>query len=260
MTPILDFIATLSEDSDCELELALIELQKLIHSINDVENKPQHACEIWQAWTRLSENHQLNERMYPDAFLWHKPLILNYLGQVTKNYAFNSLEPDPISLEPISHPVILRSGHQFNASSMLQHFQAGHRYNPITRTPIEEEEFNELTLKLVQACYLRKICTESSFFSWNIDIVLQAVKQDLALCLLFLCVIVNWARNGCELDMPLIPVLMVSIPLIQEMFGNIFVLPKLSVDNNVMSLPISLSVFKVSSNIDSEISPPELAR
>ena len=257
MSPITQYANSLA-DNENELKQALNALQNLVDAIPDADNKPQAASKAWQAWKQLNDTYQLDKtKAYPDVFQWVKLDISNYLENETKNHAFNNNEPDPISLEPINHAIMLRSGHRFNAASLLQHFQAGHRFNPLTQEAISEDEFKELMYQLVSACYSNRINSENSMLFWHSDIGTEMFKQNSLLCVLFTCFIINWMLSGCDMDTPLIPVMLLCVPLMQEIFGhNVFLgLPAVfdNKDNNgKMKLPICLSIFKVANNVSME--------
>lgn len=260
MSPIDEYANSLPAN-EIELKSALFSLQDLINGLPEAENKLRAADNIWQTWAKINKDFQLAEtKPYPDQFQWSKFAIYDYLDDKTRAYSYNDGE-DPIYFEPLKNSIRLRSGHRFEASSLLQHFQAGYRTNPLTNDPISEEEFNELVYKLVNACYFNQINRKDNIVSWHLNMGMKTFVENHFICAAFACYLYRWIQKGFEIDTPLIPVMLLCVPLMQAMFGyNVFLgLPPL-VDtkdkNGNVKLPTSLSVFKVANNTSREPTQP----
>lgn len=73
----------------------------------------------------------------------HKPSLYSHFPHTCYSNTMASLLPDhfkcPISLEIMSDPVILSSGHTFDRSSIQRWLDAGHRTCPITKLPLPDD-------------------------------------------------------------------------------------------------------------------------
>lgn len=244
MTALQQYAETL-EEKDTALKDALLQLNQQVEDFIETkfdQNSPVEAKQLWEAWENLKRNFRLDEKRYPDDYLWMSPQIEATLLSVTKGHAFNKGENDPISLAPMTTLITTRGANQYDALTLLGHFQAGHRRDPLTQRRFSSDEFSQLTQQLITECYAGNMPRENSWIAWHVDILKELINRSPLLCVMLLLSLGGLVLSEFDFLEPIValPILLSLVLVVEKVYGNIFVTSR----NSDMELPIALAVYQ----------------